>query len=77
VRLGVEAALVDGVLLAGDVEIADGRVARVGLEPAAGARGIAAPGLVDLQVNGFAGVDFLATDAEGVRRRPARCSRAA
>jgi N-acetylglucosamine-6-phosphate deacetylase len=67
VRLGVEAALVDGVLLAGDVEIADGRVARVGLEPAAGARGIAAPGLVDLQVNGFAGVDFLATDAEGVR----------
>ena len=28
-------------------------------------RGIAAPGFVDLQVNGFAGVDFLGTDADG------------
>lgn len=67
-RLGVEAAVVDGVLLRGDLEIDDGRVVRVGLEPAAGARGIAAPGFVDLQVNGYAGVDFLATDADGYRR---------
>jgi N-acetylglucosamine-6-phosphate deacetylase len=66
-RLGVEAALVDGSLLTGDVELANGRVAEVGLSSANG-RGIAAPGLVDLQVNGFAGVDFFSADAEGYRR---------
>lgn len=63
-RLGVGAALVDGRLVPGDVTIEDGRVARVGLGTGAG-RGVAAPGLVDLQVNGFAGVDFLAADADG------------
>jgi N-acetylglucosamine-6-phosphate deacetylase len=66
-RLGVEAALVDGLLLRGDVEIADGCIAAVGLSGANG-RGIAAPGFVDLQVNGFGGVDFLETDAEGYHR---------
>jgi N-acetylglucosamine-6-phosphate deacetylase len=66
-RLGVEAALVDGELVAGDVEIADGRVAEVGLNSANG-RGIAAPGFVDLQVNGFAGVDFFSADTDGYRR---------
>ena len=30
--------------------------------------GIAAPGFVDLQVNGFAGVDLMATDYEGYAR---------
>ena len=30
-------------------------------------RGIAVPGFVDLQVNGFAGVDFLEADADGYR----------
>jgi len=68
VRLGVEAALVDGVLLRGDVEVLDGRVAAVGLAAAAGGSGIAAPGFVDLQVNGFAGVDFMTADAAGYRR---------
>src|SRR5438552_2450973 len=63
-RLGVEAALVDGVLVPGDVEIVDGAVAAFGLSSPAG-RGVAAPGFVDLQVNGFAGVDFLDTDADG------------
>jgi N-acetylglucosamine-6-phosphate deacetylase len=67
VRLGVAAALVDGRLLPGDVDIADGRVAAVGLASANG-RGIAAPGLVDLQVNGFAGVDFLDADTEAYAR---------
>jgi N-acetylglucosamine-6-phosphate deacetylase len=65
-RLGVEAALVDGALVPGDVEVDGGTIAAVGL--AGGRRGIAAPGFVDLQVNGFAGVDFFSADAEGYRR---------
>jgi N-acetylglucosamine-6-phosphate deacetylase len=67
VRLGVEAAVTDGRLVPGDVEIVDGRIAAVGLASPHG-RGIAAPGFVDLQVNGFAGVDFLASDGDGYRR---------
>lgn len=70
-RLGVRAALVDGEWVAGDVEIAaDGTVAAVGV---GGVRsgsigtGIAVPGLVDLQVNGFAGVDLRHAGAEGYR----------
>jgi N-acetylglucosamine-6-phosphate deacetylase len=58
-RLGVSAALVAGRIEPGDVEIEGGTVVAVGLAPRyadAGAR--AAPGLVDLQVNGFAGVDL-------------------
>jgi N-acetylglucosamine-6-phosphate deacetylase len=66
VRLGVEAALVDGRLVPGDVEVAGGRVAGVGLGSPNG-RGIAVPGFVDLQVNGFGGVDFLSADTEGYR----------
>jgi N-acetylglucosamine-6-phosphate deacetylase len=67
VRLGVEAALVDGRLVRGDVEVVDGAVAGYGLASPNG-RGIAAPGFVDLQVNGFAGVDLLEADADGYRR---------
>jgi N-acetylglucosamine-6-phosphate deacetylase len=66
-RLGVGAALVDGALVLGDVELADGHVAAVGLEPANGG-GIASPGFVDLQVNGFGGVDFFSADTDGYRR---------
>jgi N-acetylglucosamine-6-phosphate deacetylase len=65
-RLHVEAALVDGRLVPGDVEIAGGLVAAVGL--GGGGRGIATPGFVDLQVNGFAGVDFMHTDRDGYAR---------
>jgi N-acetylglucosamine-6-phosphate deacetylase len=64
VRLGVAQAVVDGELVVGDVEIADGAVVAVGL--AGGGTGTAVPGLVDLQVNGFAGTDLLAADAGGV-----------
>src|SRR5690242_2681876 len=67
VRLGVAAALVDGTVLPGDVEVDDGVVAAVGL-PARGGLGLAVPGFVDLQVNGFGGVDFLDADADGYRR---------
>ena len=66
-RLGVEAALVDGRLLRGDVELEDGLISGVGLSSPNG-RGIAAPGFVDLQVNGFGGVDFLDADEEAYRR---------
>lgn len=66
-RLGVESALVDGRVLRGDVEIADGRIAAYGLVSPNG-RGLAVPGFVDLQVNGFAGIDFFEADADGYRR---------
>jgi N-acetylglucosamine-6-phosphate deacetylase len=66
-RLGVEAALVDGALVPGDVEIADGLVAAYGLAGPNGS-GVAVPGFIDLQVNGFAGVDLMCADSEGYRR---------
>jgi len=66
-KLGVEAALIDGVFVEGDVEVVDGRIARCGLA-SPGGRHIAVPGFVDLQVNGFGGVDFLDADAAGYRR---------
>ena len=56
-RLGVEAALVEGSFLPGDVDVEAGVVTAVGL--AGAGRGVAVPGFVDLQVNGFGGVDFL------------------
>ncbi|GAA4697875.1 N-acetylglucosamine-6-phosphate deacetylase [Nocardioides nanhaiensis] len=65
-RLGVARALVGGRLVGGDVEVTDGVVTRVGLPPAVGG-GTAAPGLVDLQVNGFDGVDLMGADADAVR----------
>jgi N-acetylglucosamine-6-phosphate deacetylase len=67
VRLGVEAALVDGAIVPGDVEVLGGRIVAVGLGSPNG-RGIAVPGFVDLQVNGFGGVDFLTADTDGYRQ---------
>ena len=66
-KLGVEAALVDGRLVRGDVDVAGGRVTAVGLAAANG-HGIAVPGFVDLQVNGFAGIDLCDADTDGYRR---------
>jgi N-acetylglucosamine-6-phosphate deacetylase len=62
VKLGVASALLDGSLVPGDVEVDEGRVVAVGVNGRPG-RGVAAPGFVDLQVNGFGGVDFLTADA--------------
>ena len=50
------AALGPGGRVPGDVEVRDGVVTAVGLDPPVGEE-LVAPGLVDLQVNGYAGVD--------------------
>ena len=63
----MQAALVDGRFLPGDVEIDDGLIRGVGV-PGGAASGIAAPGFVDLQVNGFAGVDLMTADRAGYLR---------
>lgn len=62
-RIGCARALVGAALVEGDVAIQHGRVVGVGL-PGAGS-GLAVPGLVDLQVNGYAGVDLLTADDDG------------
>jgi N-acetylglucosamine-6-phosphate deacetylase len=65
-RLGVEAALVRGELVAGDINVEDGRVTEVGLS--GGSQGlIAIPGLVDIQNNGYGGVDFISASSEDYR----------
>ena len=70
-RLGVEAALVRGEFVPGDVQVEDGRVVAVGLGH--GRSGlIAIPGLVDIQINGYGGIDFLsaAPRTTGAPARP-------
>lgn len=64
-RLGVAGAVIEGHYVAGDVTVVDGRVAGCGQLPAG--RGLALPGLVDLQVNGYGGVDFLTASADEYR----------
>jgi N-acetylglucosamine-6-phosphate deacetylase len=66
-RIGVEAALVRGEIVPGDVEVEDGRIIAVGL--GGGPRGrVAIPGFVDLQVNGYGGVDFLSASTDDYRK---------
>jgi len=65
-RLGVAAAFVDGRLVAGDVAVRDREIAAVGL-PGRGS-GVAIPGLIDAQANGFAGVDALTADHDELRQ---------
>jgi len=65
-RLGVATAIAGGVAVPGDVIVEDGRIARIGVSPA-GPEGLAVPGFVDLQVNGFAGIDFLSAAADWFR----------
>jgi N-acetylglucosamine-6-phosphate deacetylase len=66
-RLGVARALVGGDWVVGDVEVVDGRVTAVGVGEPRGSK-IIAPGFVDLQVNGYAGVDFSNPGEEGYAR---------
>lgn len=67
-RLGVAAALIAGELVHGDVALRGREVDAVGLSAGRGARGVAVPGFVDAQVNGFAGVHFTDADPEGLHR---------
>ena len=62
--LGVTEALVGGTRIVGDVVVEGGVVTEVGVRPA-GRTGLAVPGFVDVQVNGFAGVDFISADLDG------------
>jgi N-acetylmuramic acid 6-phosphate etherase/N-acetylglucosamine-6-phosphate deacetylase len=63
-RLGVAAAFVNGSLVAGDVAVHDGEVVAVGLSRPG--TGIAIPGFVDAQVNGYAGIDLLHAEVEEI-----------
>jgi N-acetylglucosamine-6-phosphate deacetylase len=62
-RLGVSEGFVDGRLVPGDVEVREGRITAAGLEPRG--RGLATPGYVDLQVNGYAEFDLHTADEAG------------
>ncbi len=63
-RLGVDTALVCGRMVGGDISITDGQIAEVGL-PSDGSGYLAVAGYIDLQVNGFAGVDYSRADTAG------------
>jgi N-acetylglucosamine-6-phosphate deacetylase len=66
VRLGVAAALVGGAWLPGDVLVRGGRIESVGwLGSLARGSAVAIAGFVDLQVNGYAGVDLAGADRAG------------
>src|ERR1700760_1803279 len=64
-RLGVAAAVIGGGLVAGDVEVEDGVITRAGISPGPGASGYALPGLIDLQANGYGGIDFNEAGPDG------------
>jgi N-acetylglucosamine-6-phosphate deacetylase len=72
-RLGVAAAFVDGTFVAGDVAVDDGMVMAIGL--AGGGSGIAVPGFVDLQVNGYAGVDVASASVDDLESMSAALAR--
>jgi N-acetylglucosamine-6-phosphate deacetylase len=67
--------MVAGIYRPGDVDVdaSGGRIAAVGL--AGPGRGLAIPGLIDLQVNGFAGVDFQQAQADDYRPAAAALAR--
>lgn len=65
-RLGVEAAVVDGELVAGDIETVDDEVTAVGLTPRG--NGIALPGFIDIHTHGYDAVDFAHGSVEDLGR---------
>ena len=73
-RLGVRERSSDGRIVPGDVEVATARSPR---RPRAARRGLAVPGFVDLQVNGYAGVDLQTADEAGRERLSPRSPRPA
>ncbi|MFJ8062778.1 N-acetylglucosamine-6-phosphate deacetylase [Streptomyces sp. NPDC096142] len=72
-RISARGAVIAGAWVKGDVEVDDGRLVRVGL-PSTGT-GYVLPGLVDLQVNGYGGVDFNAATHEEFERALTALSR--
>lgn len=62
-RIGVRQCVTGGEVIPGDVEVDAGVITRLGVVPA-GRGGTALPGYIDLQVNGYAGVDFSRAEAE-------------
>ena len=70
-RIGVKAALVSGRVVEGDVAIDNGLIESVGLSPA-GRYGLAVPGFIDVQINGFDGVDFTTAEADDYQRMAER-----
>jgi N-acetylglucosamine-6-phosphate deacetylase len=63
-RLGVAAACIGGVLVAGDVAIVGDRISAFGL--AGPGSGLAIPAFVDAQVNGYAGIDVMSAGPEAL-----------
>ncbi len=59
--------MIDGSLVAGDVIVADGVIVEVGVAGSRPLGAIAVPGFVDVQINGFGGIDFSNTDLAGCR----------
>ena len=63
-RLGVAAACIGGVLVPGDVAIVGDRISAIGLSGPGS--GLAIPGFVDAQVNGYAGIDVMSAEPEAL-----------
>jgi N-acetylglucosamine-6-phosphate deacetylase len=61
-RAGVASAVIDGALVPGDMALDGDEIAAVGLS--GNGSGMAVPGFVDLQVNGYAGIDVLSAGAD-------------
>lgn len=63
-RISSIGAVVAGAFVPGDIEVSEGRIDRIGL-PSTGS-GYVLPGLIDLQANGYAGVDFNAAEDDEI-----------
>lgn len=63
-HVGAAEVLVDGTIVAGDLLLDDGVIVDV-VPPRPGAHGMAVAGFIDVQVNGFAGVNFTTADRPG------------